>query len=408
MRLIHTFNDDRYARTFSSFLTGQGIENKLEIEKNTDWGSSEYGNVTCHLWIIEEDDLENSRKWLAGFLENQNDEKFKHLRPVSESVIEDLEKIPVTIAKPDLKPELSRLPPPPSSSFRVKSKEPPLGFATLYLIITCTLILFVSLLTSRSPEPYPSKFPPQPLFLSEMVKELYYDWPHAFEIIDKLVAAYGFEKVIHPKDLPPEGIKLIEQYENAPYWKGVYGKFVRYLQDSAHPIQWEAPLFEKIRQGEVWRLFTPCLLHGGILHLFFNMAWLYVLGKQMEKTLGVTRYLIFIVVTGIFSNTAQYLVSGFNFMGISGVLSAMIVFVWVRMKKAPWEGYQLTPGTIKFIATFIGVLAMAGVVSFFLEAAGKDAFSLPIANTAHLSGALSGLVLARSGLFTWKIRGGKK
>ena len=45
----------------------------------------------------------------------------------------------------------------------------------------------------------------------------------------------------------------------------------------------EIPLFEKIRQGELWRLFTPCILHRDFLHILFNMIWVWILVKQIEE-----------------------------------------------------------------------------------------------------------------------------
>ncbi|HLF90392.1 MAG TPA: rhomboid family intramembrane serine protease, partial [Anaerolineales bacterium] len=46
-----------------------------------------------------------------------------------------------------------------------------------------------------------------------------------------------------------------------------------------------------IAQGQLWRLFTPILLHGGILHIAFNMYALRVLGPGLEHHYGHVRFL---------------------------------------------------------------------------------------------------------------------
>ena len=47
-----------------------------------------------------------------------------------------------------------------------------------------------------------------------------------------------------------------------------------------------------VDSGEVWRLFTVALVHGGLTHLFFNMFSLLVLGNPIEAALGKARFLV--------------------------------------------------------------------------------------------------------------------
>lgn len=45
-----------------------------------------------------------------------------------------------------------------------------------------------------------------------------------------------------------------------------------------------------VSAGEYWRLVTSGFLHGGIIHLLFNMYLLYLLGNMLEPTLGNVRF----------------------------------------------------------------------------------------------------------------------
>ena len=46
-----------------------------------------------------------------------------------------------------------------------------------------------------------------------------------------------------------------------------------------------------IRDGQIFRVLTGTLLHGGIMHLFFNMYALYIIGPQAESFFGKFKYL---------------------------------------------------------------------------------------------------------------------
>ncbi len=44
--------------------------------------------------------------------------------------------------------------------------------------------------------------------------------------------------------------------------------------------------------GEPWRLLSCAFLHGGILHLLFNLSMLLALGPALERSLGSVRYAV--------------------------------------------------------------------------------------------------------------------
>lgn len=86
-----------------------------------------------------------------------------------------------------------------------------------------------------------------------------------------------------------------------------------------------------IMQGEIWRLFTPMLLHGSILHIAFNMYALFIFGRRLEMFYGHGRYLTMYILAGFAGNVLSFMFSPNPSLGAStaifGLLGAEGVFL---------------------------------------------------------------------------------
>ena len=54
-----------------------------------------------------------------------------------------------------------------------------------------------------------------------------------------------------------------------------------------------------VREGELWRIFSPMVLHAGFIHFFFNMLALWFVGKAIEECHGFFASMLLFVVPGI-------------------------------------------------------------------------------------------------------------
>lgn len=135
----------------------------------------------------------------------------------------------------------------------------------------------------------------------------------------------------------------------------------------------------EIIHGQLWRLFTPIIIHFGIMHILFNMLWLYQLGSLIEQRQNRKRMLILVLTISVLSNLAQYYWSGPIFGGMSGVVYGLLGYVWAQGKYNSGAGLGLNQSTT--------VMMLIWFVVCWLGLVGN------IANMAHTIGLISGVIL---------------
>ena len=136
----------------------------------------------------------------------------------------------------------------------------------------------------------------------------------------------------------------------------------------------------------VWNYISFQFLHGGPMHLIFNMLGLYFLGMVLEKAWGPRRFVTFYLVCGVFAGICHVVMTyamggatGIPLLGASGgvygiVVACAILFPQIRIVLL----FFLVP--IRFAAIlFLGV----AVYSMFQGGAGGG-----VAHAAHLGGAV--------------------
>lgn len=136
--------------------------------------------------------------------------------------------------------------------------------------------------------------------------------------------------------------------------------------------------------GQLWRLFTPALLHFGWMHLIFNMLWVWYFGRQVEAIQGWRRLGLIVLIATLASNLAQYVTGIVLFGGMSGVDYALLGYVWLMSRRRPESGF--------FVPQMLMVFMLVWMVFTMTDLAGAFGFG-NVANEAHLGGLLIGLFM---------------
>lgn len=143
-------------------------------------------------------------------------------------------------------------------------------------------------------------------------------------------------------------------------------------------------------------LLTSMFMHGGFLHIFGNMAYLWVFGNNIEAALGHARYLVFYLACGLLAGLAHVFFNANSVIpslgasgAISGVLGAYIVmFPHGRVKVLMWNAITHVPA---FVA--LGMWIVLQLVSGVGSLGADTAQSGGVAYMAHIGGFFAGMAL---------------
>jgi GlpG protein len=157
------------------------------------------------------------------------------------------------------------------------------------------------------------------------------------------------------------------------YWSGV-SEVRRWL--FADPFE--------IWDGQLWRLFTSVFPHLHVLHLVFNLLFIWRFGKATEQWMGSLRFAGFFVATAVAPLAAEVLAGGSG-AGLSGVAYALFGFLYALRNEEAFAAEQMTPSVVRSL-----------VFWFFLCIVLTYSHILPVANVAHGAGAVIGWLFGRA------------
>jgi rhomboid protease GluP len=170
------------------------------------------------------------------------------------------------------------------------------------------------------------------------------------------------------------------------------------------------PLQYLIVSNEWWRLVTAMFLHGGLLHIGFNMMALMQFGPAIEELYGSARYLFIYVFTGAFGFLLSAYAGHFA-LGASGALLGLVgVMLAVTSKRGgaymrDLRSRLVSSVVILFVLGFSGFMAMDNwahggglAVGFILGKifADRQPVSAGERRMAYALGWLAGLVVVAS------------
>ncbi len=143
-----------------------------------------------------------------------------------------------------------------------------------------------------------------------------------------------------------------------------------------------SPLFESamIRRGELWRLVTSMLPHADILHLAFNLYWLWVFGTLVEETYGHIKTAALIVFLAFGSGALEFAFS-VGGIGLSGVGYGLFGLLWVLSKRDERFREAIDARTIQLFVLWFFFCIFATMTNM-----------MQVGNIAHGAGAVLGIL----------------
>jgi membrane associated rhomboid family serine protease len=140
-----------------------------------------------------------------------------------------------------------------------------------------------------------------------------------------------------------------------------------------------------VLEGEWWRMLTAAHLHGGFMHIGFNMYALYLFGPSLERRMGSIPFLAMYVASALAGGIAYLYLGGDNLaVGASGAIFGLFG-AWIG---ASFKSRHTPAGAAQFRSLMV-LLGINLALPLFVP---------NVAWQAHVGGLLAGLVIIQAWL----------
>ena len=143
-----------------------------------------------------------------------------------------------------------------------------------------------------------------------------------------------------------------------------------------------------------WQIITSMFLHGGILHLLFNMLALWSIGNSVVQTVGDKKFLQLYFLSGIVGGIMCLLFSSQPVVGASGAICGILSAMAILAPDTQISLFFVIPLNLKkFTIGFIIFSIVFGILSMI-----NPAYGFGVAHFGHLGGLVGGYALT----YYWK------
>jgi membrane associated rhomboid family serine protease len=151
--------------------------------------------------------------------------------------------------------------------------------------------------------------------------------------------------------------------------------------------------YRLVHQLYVWQLVTYMFMHGGALHVAFNMLALWMFGAELERTWGTRYFLKYYFVTGVGAGVLTVVIALLPFeytqfiyqyptIGASGAIFGVLLAYGLTFPERPIFLYFVFPIPAKYFVLIVGA------ISFFSGGG--------VAHATHLGGIVVGYLFLKS------------
>lgn len=181
------------------------------------------------------------------------------------------------------------------------------------------------------------------------LRQLFRSWNFTNAVTLACVVLYIATLVFDPAAaLRPRGIFDVFAPSNRALW--AFG--------AAGTIPWQA--------GHWWTILTAIYLHGGILHIVFNLLWVRQLGPEVERYYGPARLVVIFTLSGVAGFVASNALDVPFTVGASGSIFGLLgaLVAYGRRRGGAFGRLQLQQYGQWALVLFIAGFFMAGVNNF--------------------------------------------